>query len=73
MKERAEYLVETYADTILRLCQSYLREPSDAQDVCQTVFLKLLTEPRSFESPQHEKAYILKMAANACRGLLRSP
>ena len=73
MEERAEYLVETYADTILRLCRSYLREPSDAQDVCQTVFLKLLTEPRSFESPQHEKAYILKMAANACRDLLRSP
>ena len=47
MEERAEYLVETYADTILRLCRSYLREPSDAQDVCQTVFLKLLTEPRS--------------------------
>ena len=73
MEERAEYLVETYADTILRLCRSYLREPSDAQDVCQTVFLKLLTEPRSFESPKHEKAYILKMAANACRDLLRSP
>lgn len=48
MEERAEYLVETYADMILRLCRSYLREPSDAQDVCQTVFLKLLTEPRSF-------------------------
>lgn len=30
MEERAEYLVETYADTILRLCRSYLREPSDA-------------------------------------------
>ena len=73
MEERAEYLVETYADMILRLCRSYLREPSDAQDVCQTVFLKLLTEPRSFETPQHEKAYILKMAANACRDLLRSP
>ena len=73
MEERAEYLVETYADMILRLCRSYLREPSDAQDVCQTVFLKLLTEPRSFETPQHEKAYILKMAANTCRDLLRSP
>lgn len=70
---QAEYLVETYADAILRLCYTYMKNTFDAQDVCQTVFVKLLTEPRVFDSPEHEKAYVLRMAANACKDLLRSP
>ena len=41
--------------------------------MCQTVFVKLLAEPREFESPRHERAYILRMAANACKDLLKSP
>lgn len=71
--ERAEYLAETYADAILRLSYTYLKNTHDAQDVCQTVFVKLLTEPREFESAEHERAYILRMAANACKDLLKSP
>ena len=71
--QRAEYLVETYADAILRLSYTYLKSTHDAQDVCQTVFVKLLTEPREFDSPDHERAYILRMAANACKDLLKSP
>lgn len=49
--QQAERLAETYADAILRLSYTYLKNTQDAQDVCQTVFVKLLTEPRSFESP----------------------
>ena len=71
--ERAEYLAETYADATLRLSYTYLKNTHDAQDVCQTVFVKLLTEPRDFESPAHERAYVLRMAANACKDLLKSP
>ena len=71
--QRAEFLAETYADAILRLSYTYLKNTHDAQDVCQTVFVKLLTEPREFESPEHERAYILRMAANACNDMLKSP
>lgn len=70
---QAEYLANTYADAILRLSYSYLKNTQDAQDVCQTVFVKLLTSPRSFKSPAHERAYILRMAANACKDILKSP
>ena len=73
LNERAEYLAQTYADAILRLSYTYLKNTHDAQDVCQTVFVKLLTEPRTFDTPEHERAYILRMAANACKDLLKSP
>lgn len=71
--QRAEYLANTYADAILRLSYTYLKNTDDAQDICQTVFVRLLTAPHDFESPDHERAYILRMAANACKDLLKSP
>lgn len=72
-REEAERLVNTYADAILRLSYTYLKNTQDAQDICQTVFVKLLTEPRRFESAEHERAYVLRMASNACKDLLKSP
>lgn len=69
--DRAEYLVETYADTILRLSYAYLKNTADAQDVCQTVFVKLLTLPIDFKSQEHEKAWILRASINVCKNLLK--
>lgn len=71
--QQAERLANAYADAILRLSYTYLKNTQDAQDVCQTVFVKLLAEPREFESAEHERAYVLRMAANACKDLLKSP
>ena len=73
INHQAERLANAYADAILRLSYTYLKNTQDAQDVCQTVFVKLLTEPREFDSAEHERAYVLRMAANACKDLLKSP
>ena len=73
LNQRAEHLAETYADAILRLSYTYLKSTHDAQDICQTVFVKLLAEPRTFETPEHERSYVLRMATNACKDLLKSP
>ena len=35
--EQAERLARTYADPILRLSYTYLKNTHDAQDICQTV------------------------------------
>lgn len=73
ISEQAERLAYTYSDAILRLSYTYLRNLDDAQDICQTVFVKLLTCPKAFASEEHEKAYILRIVANACKDLLKSP
>ena len=70
--EQAERLANAYADMILRLSYTYQKNTYDAQDICQTVFVKLLSEPREFESAEHERAYVLRMASNACKDLLKS-
>ena len=73
INEQAERLANTYADAILRLSYTYLKNTEDTQDICQSVFVKMLTDPKEFKSAEHEKAYILRMTANACKDLLKSP
>ena len=71
-KAEAERLVYTYSDLILRLSYTYLKSTHDAEDICQTVFLKLLTSGQTFDSPAHEKAWIIRTTANACKDVLRN-
>ena len=71
-RQEAERLVHTYADLILRLSYTYLKDTQDAQDICQTVFLKFLEKPRTFTSPEHEKAWVIRCAVNACKDVLKS-
>lgn len=71
-RREAERLVNTYSDLILRLSYTYLKNTQDAQDLCQDVFLKFVEKPRSFDSPDHEKAWIIRAAVNACKDVLKS-
>lgn len=66
-----ERLVRQYSDLILRLSYTYLRSTADAEDVCQEVLLKLLWRVQPFESPEHERAWVVRVTANACKDLLR--
>ena len=71
-RQEAERLVNTYSDLILRLSYTYLKSTQDAEDICQTVFLKLLTEEERFEGREHEKAWVIRTAINACKDELRA-
>ena len=71
-RQEAERLVNTYADLILRLSYTYLSHTHDAQDICQTVFLKLIERRPAFASSEHEKAWIIRTTINACKDHLKS-
>lgn len=64
------HLFQSYRDDVYRLAVSYTRSREDAEDVCQTVFLKLM-EQKNLE-PGKEKHWLLRVTANECRNLLRS-
>lgn len=70
--QQAGRFVEAYADPILRLCLTYSLSWEDAQDICQDIFLTLLEENRQFQDGEHEKAFVLRCAVNACKDLLKS-
>jgi len=63
-------LFHRYRDDVYRLAVSYTRSPQEAEDVCQTVFLKLL-ECGELDNGR-EKAWLMQVTANECRDLLRS-
>ena len=64
--------LERYADTVRRLCMIHLKNYADTEDIFQTVFLKYVLSSAAFESPEHEKAWFIRVTINACRDLLRS-
>ena len=54
--ERDDYerIVRTHMDTIYRIAVSYTKTPSDADDIVQQTFVKLLTKRISFTDAEHE-------------------
>lgn len=60
------------AQTVYRVCYSFLGSPSDAEDATQATFMKLIDHPRSFESVEHEKAWLIVCASNLCKDMLKS-
>lgn len=71
--EQCQELVNRYADTIFRLAYSYLKNRADAEDVMQETLLKRCLERKPFASPEHEKRWLLRVASNECKRILRSP
>lgn len=70
--QNAEHLVNTYSDMILRISYMYLKQTCDAEDICQDVFVKLLSGDYKFESVEHEKSWIIRTTINACKDHLRT-
>lgn len=62
-------LFRRYRDDVYRLAVSYTRSEQEAEDVCQTVFMKLL---ESKVTPGKERAWLMQVTVNQCRSLLRS-
>ena len=65
-------LFQRHAQTVYRVCWSHLGNAADAEDAVQSVFMKLVDHPRSFEDEEHEKAWLIVVASNLCKDVLKS-
>ena len=63
-------LIQRYKDPVYRLALSMTGSAADAEDVCQTVFLKVL-EKQPDLLPGKERAWLFQVTANECRSLWR--
>ena len=61
---RAEMILTRFGDSILRYAYTYLHNMSDAEDILQETLIKYLQTAPVLENPAHEKAWLLKVAAN---------
>ena len=63
-----------HADRVYRVAYLYMKNKHDSEDIVQDVFVRLIREMRAgkvFESPEHEKAWLIVTAGNLCKNRLR--
>lgn len=71
-EDEVSHAVEEYADMIQRICFYHLKNQADTEDVVQTVFFKYMLYEKPFCDEEHEKAWLLRVAINACKDFLKS-
>lgn len=71
-EQEVNRVIDLYADTVRRICMLHLKNSDDTEDIFQEVFLKYALSSVVFESAEHEKAWIIRVAVNNCKDLLKS-
>lgn len=64
--------MDRWADTVLRVAYTWTGSVHDAQDICQTVLLKLLTSSCRFDEERLERAWVLRVTVNCCKDFRKS-
>lgn len=67
----AERALEEYGNSLYRLCSVMTGNREDAQDAVQECFLRYITKAPDFNDSEHEKAWLIRVASNICRDILR--
>ncbi|MDO4732582.1 MAG: RNA polymerase sigma factor [Bacillota bacterium] len=67
-----EMVVATYADMVYKIAYRYTANPTDAEDVFSETFLAYFKKERVFESEEHRKSWLIRVAINCAKGFLGS-
>ena len=67
-----ERLMDEYGNSVVRVCFLFLKDRQLAQDAAQESFVKAWRAIDSLKNNGAEKAWLMKIAANTCRNMLRS-
>lgn len=63
--------VMKYSDTLYKVCIVILCNEQDAQDAIQDIFCRYLEKRPKFRDGEHEKAWLIRVATNICRDMVR--
>lgn len=64
-------ILQMYGNMLYRTAYLLLGNPHDVQDVLQEVLLRYMEKSPEFLSPDHEKAWLLRVTSNCCKDCLR--
>ena len=54
------------------MCYSFMGNAADAEDATQATFMRLIDHPREFADEDHERAWLITVASNICKDVLKS-
>ena len=66
-----EQILKKYADTVTGVCIMRLKNFTDTEDCFQNVFYKLYYKSPEFDSEEHLKAWLIRIAINECTSFQR--
>lgn len=64
--------LDNYGDAVYKLCLIMLKNHADAADASQETFITYMDKSPMFTSPEKEKSWLMQVAANKCRDMLRA-
>lgn len=67
----AEQVVRTYSDMVYGVAMRYVRNRTDADDVYSDVFYRYFRRPRTFQSEEHRRNWLLRVTVNAAKDFLQ--
>lgn len=70
-KDAFSFAFTQYTDTVYRVAVHNTQCKSDAEDITQEVFVKLLESSKKFKDGEHLKAWLIRVTINECRTLMR--
>lgn len=68
----AEEVVRTYSDMVYKIAYRHAMNPTDADDIYSETFLTYFKKEREFDSEEHRKAWLIRVAINASKDVLMS-
>lgn len=71
-KNRYVKVVQKYSNTVFRAAYQYCGNKSDAEDVVQNTFMKLLEKEECFADDEQAKFWLIRVAMNECKSLWRT-
>lgn len=64
-------VVTKYSDMLYKICIVILCNEQDVQDAIQETFCRYLEKKPGFRDEEHEKAWLIRVATNICRDMIR--
>lgn len=72
MKQTLEELVEQYQNNLFAVAFNVCKNAQDAEDVVQDTFLRYYTMKKEFDSEQHIRAWLIRVAINKAKNCNRT-
>lgn len=70
-KDAFSFAFKQFTDTVYRIALHNTANFSDAEDVTQEVFIKLLESNKAFRDSEHLKAWLIRVTINLCRDKMK--
>ena len=66
-----ELVYRRHVQTVYRVCYAYMRNSAEAEDAVSETFCRMIKSAPDFEGEEHEKAWLIRVAVNVCKNMLK--